>query len=158
LSALDSFKNEFVIYSLDEKRYAIPLEAVENVVQMVEITEVSGMPEYFEGVINVHGTIMPVINLRIRMHLKQRPIALEDKLIITHFQNRAYVLMVDSVHDVIHIEEQSIFNPEAHMQNQEFMTGIIKTNEGMIFLNNIEHLLPYGDSKFIEGILEQVKL
>lgn len=147
-----------MVFSLDDKKYAIPLTSIDYIVQMVEITNVPGMPDYIEGVINIHGTIMPVINLRIRMHLKQRPVALEDKLIIARCQNKSYVLMVDSVHEVIHIEDQSIFNPDEHTPNQEFLTGIVKAHEGMIFLNNIEHLLSHGDSDRIEGILEQVKL
>jgi purine-binding chemotaxis protein CheW len=158
LSQLDSLKNEFVLFSLDEKRYAISLESVENVVQMVEITAVSGMPKYLEGIINVHGTIMPVVNLRTRMHLKQRSVALEDKLIIVRFQNKDYVLMVDSVHDVIHIEAQNFFVPDEGMENQEFITKIVKMYGNMIFLISIEHLLPHGDSNHIEGILEQVNL
>lgn len=158
MSQLDSLKNEFVLFSLDEKKYAISLESVENVVQMVEITPVSGMPEYLEGIINVHGTIMPVINLRLRMHLKQRSVALEDKLIIAHFQSKAFVLMVDSVHDVIHIEEQHFLIPDERIENQDFFTKIVKMHKDIIFLINIEHLLPHGDSNHIEGILEQVKL
>ena len=65
--------DQIVIFTLNEQRYGIPLGVVEMVVRMVAITPLSGGPEFIDGVINVHGKIIPVLNLRCRFGLPGRP-------------------------------------------------------------------------------------
>jgi len=73
---------DIIIFSLDEPRYALPLSLVERVVRIVEITPLPKAPDIVMGVINMHGQILPVINVRRRFNLPEREIRLEDQLIM----------------------------------------------------------------------------
>lgn len=154
----DASEDRVVVFYVDEQRYALPLPVVDSVVRMVEIIHVPGLPEYIQGVINVHGTIMAVINLRRRMNLEDRTEVLEDRLIITHCKDRCYALMVDSVSEVMNLKGQSITDAGTILPNQEFLTGIAKMQDGMILLSDPHALLAFGDQDQINAILEQVKL
>jgi len=82
--------DQIVIFTLNEQRYGIPLGVVERVVRMVEITRLPSGPEFIQGVINVQGEIMPVLNLRRRFNLVERPVELSDQLIIIRCAARSF--------------------------------------------------------------------
>src|SRR5688500_5027212 len=87
-------------FSLDEVRYALPLESVERVVRSVEITPLPDAPEVILGVINVRGRIIPVADIRSRFRLPPKDMTLEDKLIIARTARRSLAVVADEVSGV----------------------------------------------------------
>jgi len=74
--------------SVDDRRYALPLSAVERIVRIVEVTPLPSAPEIVAGVVNVHGRVIPVVDLRKRFTLREPVIALSDQLIVAHTSDR----------------------------------------------------------------------
>ena len=73
--------NFLIIFTLDDQRYALPLHAAQRVVHMVAITPLPDAPDVILGVVNFHGQIIPVFNVRCRFRLPERTIALTDQLV-----------------------------------------------------------------------------
>jgi purine-binding chemotaxis protein CheW len=70
------------LFTLDAGRYALSLEVVERVVPALELTPLPTAPDIVQGVFNLHGRIVPVMNLRRRFGLPERAIELSDHLIV----------------------------------------------------------------------------
>ena len=86
-----------VIIAVDGNRYALPLVRVSRVVRAVEVTPVPTAPSVFLGVIDVGGDVIPVVDLRTRLHLARRPIELEDCMAVVRAPVAMLVLPVDEV-------------------------------------------------------------
>jgi len=73
---------QLIVFTLDAQRYALHLSAVERAIRMVEITPLPKAPEIVIGVVNIHGAVIPVLNIRKRFRLPEREPDLGDQLIV----------------------------------------------------------------------------
>lgn len=148
---------QIVVFTLDEQRYGIPLGVVERVVRMVEITRLPSGPEFVHGVINVQGFIMPVLDLRKRFVLTQRPLRLSDQLIITCFAGSRYALVADAVSDVRNFRIQELTEADDIMPKLKFLAGVAKLPDGMILIHDPEKLLSAIERQSVDKALMQEK-
>jgi purine-binding chemotaxis protein CheW len=126
--------NQYVVFNLDRWRYGLHLSAVARVVRVVEVTPWPKAPESVLGVVNVHGEVLPVFNLRHRLRLPAREIELSDKLIIAQTANQKSALLVNAVSGVIEPSEEDIVTPEAIMPGVKYSAGMVKVEDGLILL------------------------
>jgi purine-binding chemotaxis protein CheW len=132
---------QIIIFTLDEQRYGIPLNVVDRVVRMVAITHLPAGPDFIRGVINVQGEIMPVLDLRRRFGLLQRPVELCDQLIITCCASLSFALMIDSACEVREYTEQMLTESEVIFPDLPFVSAVVKLADGLILLSKPEYLL-----------------
>jgi purine-binding chemotaxis protein CheW len=144
---------QIVIFSLDEQRYGIPLGAVERVVRMVEITPLPAAPGFIHGVINVQGKILPVLDLRRRFGLPERPVELSDQLIIVRSATRSFALMTDTACEVRECTAQMQTEAAEILPDLPFFAGVAKLSDGLILLQDPEMLLSPGETKAINELL-----
>ena len=90
-----------VVFRLDEQRYAVPLAVAERVVQVAEITPLPHAPRAILGVLNVHGQVVAVLDLRQRLGLQTRELILSDELLLVRAGQRIIALLVDGVEGVM---------------------------------------------------------
>ena len=89
--------NYYLVFFLDDQRYALHLPVVESVARMVYITPLPGAPEIVLGVVNLRGKVVPIVNIRQRFDLPKREILLADWLIFAHTTRRLVGLVGNSV-------------------------------------------------------------
>jgi purine-binding chemotaxis protein CheW len=99
-------KTPYLIFAIDDRKLAIELEVVEQVFSAVEITPLEGAPETILGLINVHGAIIVVLNVRKKLDLHQRSIELSDQIIMVNVDDRQLGLLVDDVVEVLQTDPQ----------------------------------------------------
>jgi len=145
-----------VVFSLDELHYALDLSAVERTVHMVEITPLPQAPEIIVGVINFQGQIIPVLNIRKRFRLPERAGSLSDQLLIARTQRRTVALAVDAVHSVIERSPLEILNPESVVPGMEYVKGLVKFADGMIFIHNLDAFLSLEEETVLEKAIGDV--
>ncbi|HEX2767687.1 MAG TPA: chemotaxis protein CheW [Geobacteraceae bacterium] len=133
--------SQLVVFSLDERYYALDLSAVERTVHMVEVTPLPRAPEIVVGVINVQGRVIPVLNIRKRLSLPERGEALSDQLLIARTERRTMALVVDAVCGVLERSEQEIIEPASVLPGIEYVKGVVKFADGMIFIHNLNDFL-----------------
>ena len=142
--------------NLDDQKYALFLSAVVRIIRVVEITGLPKAPEIVLGVINMHGLIIPVFDIRKRFRLPQREMQLDDQLIIASTSKRTVALLVDSVNDVIEIPEEKIIAGEKILPGLEYVEGVVKTEDGMILIHDLEQFLSLQEEKALHEALEEL--
>jgi len=154
----NNISNKHLVFTVNSQRYAMPVNIVETVVRIVEIMPIPGAKDYIKGVINFHGDVIPVIDLRHKFTLPDRQIELTDQLIIIQDSNRKFAVMVDGVLDVIQCDETNVSHIENEIADQALLNGVAKVNDGLILLNNFEYLFSSDEIKEIDQLVKQVEL
>ncbi len=107
-STADRAHLEFLIFDLEGVRYGLPVAEVREIVRAVLPVPLPGAPGAIEGVINLRGNVVPVIDLRRRFRLPQRPIEPTDHLVIARAAGRLVALRVDRVVDLMRVEPTDV--------------------------------------------------
>jgi len=151
-------KNEsiqLVVFTLDEQRYALHLHALKRVVRTVEITPLPKAPEIVLGVVNVQGDIIPVMDIRSRFNLREREMELSDQLIISDTSRRSVALLVDAVGDVIEQPYQGIIASEKILPEMEYVKGVLKLENSLIFIHDLDTFLSLGESEALDQAIKE---
>jgi purine-binding chemotaxis protein CheW len=99
--------NLFLLFCLNEARYAMNVSAVQRIVPAAEVTSLPDAADAVLGLINVAGDIMPVLDMRRRLGCPPRDMELSDRFILTHSAGRAVALLVDGVEGVVELSTRS---------------------------------------------------
>jgi purine-binding chemotaxis protein CheW len=144
--------DQLLIFSIDGKRYAIHLQAVERVVPAVEITPLPEGPDMIIGVINVHGRVIPVINIRKKFRLHERAIDLDDNIVVVKGSKWTVAFVVDSVEGVIKRRQEEIIPAESILPDMEYIEGVIKIQDDIVFLHDIDRALSFEEKGKLEAV------
>jgi len=145
---------KLVTFSLDDRKFALYVSAVQRIVRVVEVTALPKAPEIVSGIINMQGQVIPVFDIRMRFHLPAREVQLNDELIIADTAKRTVALLVDSVNDVIEIPEEKIIAAEQILPELEYVEGVVKTEGGMVLIHDLEKFLSRHEEKALDEAME----
>ncbi|MFH1414365.1 MAG: chemotaxis protein CheW [Candidatus Omnitrophota bacterium] len=147
-----------VIFSLADKDYGVDIERVREVIRMREITPIPDTAEFVEGVINLRGKVIPVINLRTKLGLERKKLANSDRILITKIKSNLIGLLVDQAPEVITIDQASIVPPDDLLKDADYLIGVAKLMERLVLITNIEKLLNAEAAESIQKIEEKVEV
>src|SRR5579884_1786414 len=139
--------NQLLGFSLEGHQYALYLSVIDKIVRVVEVTPLPKGPEIVLGVVNVHGVILPVVNIRKRFGLPERSIHLSDQLIIANTPSRPVALIVDAVSGVVERREQEMIAAEKILPGLEYIEGVIKFKDGMILIHDLNKVLSLEEER-----------
>jgi len=142
-----------VLFSLDEPRYALHLAQVDRVVPSMEIIPLPGAPEIIWGVINFHGEIIPVVNIRKLFRLPQREVSVDDHFVIVSSAKRRLVLVVDFVTDVVELADSQITNTDNKLPFTDFLAGITVYDHHIVLISDLEKFLSLEEQKKLDKAL-----
>jgi purine-binding chemotaxis protein CheW len=144
-----------VVFSLDEKRYALPLAAVERIVGAVEVTSLPGAPAIVLGAIDVEGHVLPVLNLRRRFLLPEREVNPVDQFLIARIPRRMVVLMIDEAHGVIEREQSAVISSDRIVAGLEQFQGVVKLDDGLVLIHDLEKFLSLDEARALDEAMGQ---
>jgi purine-binding chemotaxis protein CheW len=143
--------NLFLIFHLDDTIYGVPVSGVREIIPMVEITPVPNAPEDLRGVINLRGTIVPIIDLRRKLALAGREPDARTCLVVAECADQPFGFMADRVSDCLEIGD--IVHPEAAPSKlppeQTFVRGIGQHQGNIVVLLELPHFLTAADREII---------
>ncbi|MFY9174401.1 MAG: chemotaxis protein CheW [Peptococcia bacterium] len=130
---------QFVVFKLADEEYGIDIMGVQEIIVPVPLTKIPNVPEYFSGVFNLRGDIIPLIDMRKRFGLAAIEDNDEARIVVLGLEKPIGIL-VDSIHEVLMIDEDGIENSEDINSaiSQEFISGIAKKDQRLIILLNLE--------------------
>jgi purine-binding chemotaxis protein CheW len=133
---------QIVTFSLDEQ-YGIPISQVQEIIRISSITRIPNSPSHMEGVINLRGRILPVLNLRKRLKMPVSDITRKSRIIVTEINHKEIGLLVDAVLQVIKVPSELIDNaPEEVLDiDSDYITGVCRLTKGLVILLDLERLL-----------------
>ncbi len=147
VGSLEDDTIRLVIFTLEEHRYALHLEAVERIVRLAEVTRLPKAPEIVLGVLNVQGRVVPVINIRKRFCLPERDEELRDLIILALTSRRSVALVVDAVGGVVERARDEMIQPEAIVPGTEYVDGVVKLPDGLVLIHDLEEFLSLEEEK-----------
>ena len=147
---------QFVLFALDEQRYALALASVQRAVRVVNVTPLPKAPPSVLGIINVKGDIVPVYDLRRRFHLTEREIELADQLIIATTSRQTVALLVDSVSGVFEVAEEEIASANKILPEIEYVHGVVKLADGLVLIHDLEQFLSADEERILDEALQSV--
>lgn len=145
---------KLVTFNLNSERFALHVSNVERIVRVVEITPLPGAPRIVLGIVNFQGRIVPVLDIRARLGLRAKPVELGDLMVLASTKKRAVSFLIDSVEDVIEIPEEKIIPAREILPEVEVMEGVVKTEEGLILLQDLDAFLSFREEDLLRGALD----
>ncbi len=142
LSTNVSETKQYIVIRIGDEQYGIDIKYIDNIVRLMQITRVPQVPEYFKGVINLRGEVVPVMSLRIKMGLEPDDNTKDTRIIIIKMdQHEAIGLMVDSVKEVVNLDNSQVEKTGNDNQEKTYVSGIGKHESGLISLLDLNMVL-----------------
>lgn len=148
---------KFVSFGIGSQRFGLPYQLVERIVQVVEIRPLPQTPDFISGIINFHGTVIPVITPRILFGIPEKGIELSDQLMIVNTSSRKLALLVDSTYEVFDIKENEIIKSDKILSGMKYLKGVIKLEDEMILISDIDEFLSDEELKRLEIAMDQME-
>ena len=145
---------DVLIFDVEGHRYALPTSSVTEVVRAVTITALPGAPRLVEGVIDVRGALIPVIDVRMRFGLPARPVLPSDLLIIADSGSRRVALRSGRDAAVRRLHADDIDNSDDAFARSPFVAGIAKLPDGIVIIHDLPAFLSEAESAALESALQ----
>ena len=148
---------QIVVFSIGRESYGVPIDSVHEIVRVPDVTTVPDAPEFFEGVINLRGRIVPVVDLRIRLRLPRAERTRSSRVLITEDGGRVVGLLVDAVSEVRKLPTEAVEAPPEMITavGIEYITGVAKAGGRLIIFLDIKKILSTEDMKKVVSTVEQ---
>ncbi len=133
-----------VVFFLGGQRYALPIDTVNEIQQIVAFSDVPSGGLGVVGMVNLRGSVIPAIDMRRLVGLEALEYTLETPMIITRSQEHTVALIVDEVEDVLEVTEDCLQPaPPMHALSSK-MLGVLRLADGLVYLLDIDQLLGLG--------------
>jgi purine-binding chemotaxis protein CheW len=138
---------QIVGFRIGRETFGLPISLVHEIVRTPEITNVPHAPEYVEGVMNLRGRIVPVIDLRRRFGGEAIANRRKNRVLVVDVESRAVGLMVDSASEVLKISDAQIEPPPNVFTDAatSYVTGVAKYQGRLIILVDLKRILQSGE-------------
>jgi purine-binding chemotaxis protein CheW len=151
--------NAYIIFSVDDQYYALPVGAVKQIIRAVQTTFIPEAPELLSGLINMSGEIIPVINIRKQFKLPQREITVSDRIIIAWASFFTIAFVVDDIADIAEFSVSDITPAEEIFPRmEEYVSGTAKYNGRTVLIYDIGCLFPKQTIEEITHHLNSAKV
>lgn len=135
---------QYIVIKIGVEQYGIDIKYVDNIIRMAPITRVPHTQEYFKGVLNLRGEVVPVMSLRLKMGLEDDTITNKSRIIILKTENNARVgIVVDEVKEVITLDERDVdaVTKTAGRGETTFISGVGKVGSELISLLDLSTII-----------------
>ncbi|MBC7197101.1 MAG: purine-binding chemotaxis protein CheW [Deferribacterales bacterium] len=142
---------QYVTFSLNKEKYGIDIMGVDEILKVTEITPIPKAPDFIEGIINIRGKVLPVVDLKKKLSLGEITETEKARIIVTNINGKKLGFLVDEVFEVLRIEEKLIDDAPALTVDLDsnYIEGVAKTDKGMIILLDIKKIFsPYEQKQF----------
>jgi purine-binding chemotaxis protein CheW len=146
---------EMILFDLDGQRFGIELRQIQRVVRVVAITPVPGAPATVLGLLNLGGTVIPVMNMRRILHRPERDLKLSDQLLIVHTAGRVVALLVDEVSGISEPRVCDEIPLDTILPDNGLIRGVLKDQGDLIFIQDVDAFLSASEIEIPDSASEQ---
>jgi len=152
-AAVDDARHEFLAFTLGQEEYGIDILKVQEIRGYEVVTRIANVPEFIKGVVNLRGTIVPIVDLRIKFNLGQPTYDEMTVVIILNLAGRVIGAVVDTVSDVINLSAGQIQPPPdlGLAFETRYLLGLGTYENRMVILVDIEKLMSSADMALIDN-------
>jgi purine-binding chemotaxis protein CheW len=147
-------EQQLVVFDLAGESYGINIAAVESIIKLQAITHLPQAPYYVKGVTNLRGTVLPVIDLRLRFGLEAQEENRQTRIIIVTMGMLKVGVVVDGVSEVLRVQDENIgpLPPMVSTINSAFLKGIVRLENRLIILLELGKVLDFDEQQALAAI------
>ncbi len=144
---------QLVSFNIGKEEFAVDILKVNEIIRIINITKVPNSPDFIEGVVNLRGKVVPVVDLRIKLGLDRIIQNDNTRIIVFELDKKTIGFKVDSVNEVIRIPKSITEQPPEIVSsiNSEYITSIGKLNDRLLILLDIEKILSSNEKQIISN-------
>jgi purine-binding chemotaxis protein CheW len=145
---------QLVTFKLENEEFGVDILKVQEINRMMNITKIPNAPTYIEGVINLRGKIIPIVDLRKRLGFRDGVYDKSTRIIVVELDGLVLGFIVDSVSEVLRINESTVEPPPAIVAGVEsdYIEGVGKLGDRLLILLELKKIFASTDRKDIENI------
>lgn len=138
-----SSSTEFISFAIGDEQYGVDIMAVREIKEWSGVTQLPNQPDYMRGVLNLRGTMVPIIDLRCRFGQGLTEATPVHVVIVVHVDGKTVGLLADRVLDIVSVEASQV-QPVPHVSRASkanFLSGLVTIDSTMIALISLHNLL-----------------
>ncbi len=137
---------------IDGTQIGFSAAAVREIVRAVAVAPLAGAPGVIEGAVNLHGRIVPVVDVRQRLALPARPVAPDQFLVFLDAADRLIAVRVDDVEDVVDIPSASLETPAALSPVLQRLAGVAAMESGAVVIYDVDTFLTQAEREALDRV------
>lgn len=156
-------KIQYLTFRLEEETYALDISRVHSVLDFDKLTKVPKTPDFMRGVINLRGSVIPIVDLKLKFDLSETEKGIDTCIIISEIELDGEItvlgILADTVEEVITLEPEKI-EPAPHIGtkvNTEFIKGMGKQSENFIIILDIDKIFCAEDLEIVQASTDAQK-
>ena len=144
---------QLVSFKIGDEEFGVDILSVQEINRMSQITKVPNTPEFIEGVINLRGRIIPVIDLRVKLGMVRKDHGKNTRIVVVELKGQTIGFIVDEVSEVLRIPKEITEAPPEMVGgvNSDYITSIGKLEDRLLILLDLEKILSTADFKQLEN-------
>ncbi|MGI5836061.1 MAG: chemotaxis protein CheW [Chloroflexota bacterium] len=153
VQALDA-EEQLVIFELANEVYGVDISRVQEIIRMTSITRLPRAPEFVEGVINLRGKVIPVVDLKKRFGLVESERTKSSRIVVVDVGDHIIGMVVDAVSEVLRVPTESVEPPSPVVTTIEsdYIRGIAKVDGRLIILLDLNKVLSWEEKKKLREV------
>ena len=146
---------EVVVFEVGGRRYGLPAADVREIVRAAALTPLPRAPAIVEGILNLRGRIVPVLDIRARFRLPPRPIQPSDHLIIAlgSAGERAVAIRVDRATDLVRLSAEDVEDARGAVPGAEYVAWVAKFPNDLVLIHDLRTFLSRAESAALDEAL-----
>jgi len=145
---------QFVSFVVAGEEFGVNILTVQEIIRPIEITRVPHAPEFVEGVINLRGRILPVIDLRSRFGFPERSQDEDTRIVVVELENQTVGFITDTVREVLRVDATTI-EPAPDIAvgiDAHYLRGVAKLDDRLLILLDLEGILSAEETKALQNM------
>ncbi len=128
------------IFRIDEQLIALPLEAIKQIVRSAKVKRIQGISSSILGILNFHGDLLPVVDIRHKLGLESKKLTLEDRFVIIGTKDFSFVIVVSEVMQILNMDVHDRLSLST-LSSQSEVDSLFCLNEDVVMILNAGELL-----------------
>ncbi|GAB4141561.1 MAG: chemotaxis protein CheW [Ignavibacteriales bacterium] len=145
---------QLVSFKIGTEEFGVNILQVQEINRMLQITKVPNTPDFIEGVINLRGRVIPVIDLRVKFNMPKKEHDKQTRIIVVELEDKTVGFLVDEVNEVLRIPKSITEAPPELVSNvnSEYITAVGKLEDRLIILLDLEKALTLQERAELENV------
>ena len=150
--------DQYIVFRLEEQEFGIGIDKVDEIIPPEEVTSLPGTADFIEGMINLRGEVIIIVDLRRRLNFKEAPLD-ETRIMVVELERAKVGFIVDDASEVIKISSDEITAPSGGVAGikDEYLAGIARLEERLVILLDLDKLLSTTERAKIAEAGEQLE-
>ena len=146
-NGIDTDELQLVSFNIGSEEFGVDILKVQEINRMVDITKVPQAPHYVEGVINLRGKVIPIVDLRKRFDLEVKEHDKNTRIVVVDIDGTVMGMIVDAVSEVLRLDASTIEPPPEIVTgiNSDYIKGVAKLDDRLLIFLDLSKVIDIGE-------------